>query len=215
MRQASAMELRRLGRKMANLSKNFTETIATVAAHKVASSAVPTMAVGLVDPDAARMAIAVIGINCTELVLIARKVHIAFVATPGCGLSVSRSRIARKPRGVAALPRPSMFAAMFINIDPIAGCSAGTSGKSLVMTGRSARPMRCTNPARSARSHHAEPQRHDPDQRERNRDRRLRAVERTRRYIFEPIIPAADRHRQQDQREPDVIEHASRCSRAH
>jgi hypothetical protein len=50
---------------------------------------------------------------------------------------------------------------------------------------------------------------HDPDQRERNRDRRLRAVERTRRYIFEPIIPAADRHRQQDQREPDVIEHAS------
>ena len=124
--------------------------IATVAAHKVASKAVPTIAVGLVDPEAARIAIAVVGINCTELVLIARKVHIAFVATPGCGLSVSRSCIARKPRGVAALPRPSMFAAMFINIDPIAGCSAGTSGKSLVMTGRRARPMRCTNPARSA-----------------------------------------------------------------
>src|SRR4029077_10480094 len=117
---ASAMEFG-LGRKMGNLSKNFTETIATVAAHKVASSAVPTMAVGLVEPDAARMAMAVIGINCTELVLIARKVHIAFVATPGCGLSVSRSRIARKPRGVAALPRPSMFAAMFMTIDPIAG----------------------------------------------------------------------------------------------
>ena len=79
------------------------------------------MAVGRVDPDAARIAIAVAGINCTELVLIARNVHIAFVATPARGLSVSRSRIARKPRGVAAFPRPSMFADMFITIDPIAG----------------------------------------------------------------------------------------------
>ena len=95
--------------------------IATVAAQSVASSAVPTIAVGLVDPEAARIAIAVAGTNCTELVLIARKVHIAFDATPGRGLRVSRSRIARRPSGVAALPRPSMFAAMFISIDPMAG----------------------------------------------------------------------------------------------
>src|SRR5437016_12482542 len=79
--------------------------IATLAAQSVARSAVPTMAVGLVDPEAARIAIAVVGINCTELVLIARKVHIAFVATPGCRLSVSRSRMARRPSGVAALPK--------------------------------------------------------------------------------------------------------------
>ena len=79
------------------------------------------MAVGFFEPAATRIAIAVVGINCTELVLIARKVHIAFVAFPGCGLSVSRSRIARRPSGVAALPSPSMFAAMFINIEPIAG----------------------------------------------------------------------------------------------
>ena len=97
------------------------------------------------------MAIAVAGINCTELVLIARKVHIALVATPGRGLSVSKSRIARSPSGVAALPRPSMFAAMFINIDPIAGCSGGTSGKRRRMTGRKPRAIRCTSPARSAR----------------------------------------------------------------
>jgi len=64
-------------------------------------------------------------------------------------------------------------------------------------------------------SHHAQPQRHDPDQRECNGDRRLGAVERTRRYIFQPIIPAAYRHRQQDQCEPDVVEHALRCTRAH
>src|SRR4051812_24733459 len=102
-------------------SKVFAEIIATEAAQSVASNAVPTIAVGLVDPDAARMAIAVAGTNCTELVLIARNVHIAFEATPGRGFNVSRSRIARSPSGVAALPRPNMFAAMFINIEPIAG----------------------------------------------------------------------------------------------
>src|SRR5881227_1735880 len=97
--------------------------IATLAAQSVARSAVPTMAVGRDDPAAARIAIAVAGINCTELVLIARNVHIAFEATPGRGFSDSRSRIARSPSGVAALPSPSMFAAMFINMDPIAGWS--------------------------------------------------------------------------------------------
>src|SRR3954463_15211112 len=108
--------------------------MATVAAHSVANKAVPTIAVGLVEPDAARIAIAVAGTSCTELVLIARNVHIAFEATPGRGLSVSRSRIARNPRGVAALPRPSMFAAMFMSIEPIAGWSWGTSGNNRCMS---------------------------------------------------------------------------------
>ena len=53
------------------------------AAQAVAKMDVPTMAVGLVDPLAAKMAIPVTGMSCTELVLIARKVHIALVATPG------------------------------------------------------------------------------------------------------------------------------------
>ena len=55
------------------------------------------------------------------LVLIARKVHIALVAVPGVRLSVSKSRIARRPKGVAALARPSILAAIFITIEPIAG----------------------------------------------------------------------------------------------
>ena len=109
------------GWKNASRSKSFAESTATVAAHNVAKNAVPTMTVGLTDPAAARIAIAVAGINCTELVLIARNVHIAFDATPGRGFIDSKSRIARNPSGVAALPRPSMFAAMFINIEPIAG----------------------------------------------------------------------------------------------
>ena len=95
--------------------------IATVAAQSVANNAVPTIAVGRLDPAAARIAIAVVGTSCTELVLIAKNVHIALVATPGRGLSVSKSRIARRPSGVAALPSPSMLAAMFISMDPIAG----------------------------------------------------------------------------------------------
>ena len=124
--------------------------IATVAAHRVASSAVPTIAVGRVEPADARSAIAVAGINCTDAVLIARKVHIALEATPGRGLSCSKSRIARKPSGVAALPSPSMLAAMFMSIEPIAGCSGGTSGKRRRMIGCKARAIRWTSPARSA-----------------------------------------------------------------
>ncbi len=109
------------GRKIGNRSKNFAETTATVAAQSVAKNAVPTMTVGRAEPAAARIAIAVAGINYTELVLIAKNVHIAFEATPGRGFNDSKSRIARNPSGVAALPSPSMFAAMFISIEPIAG----------------------------------------------------------------------------------------------
>src|SRR2546430_2512935 len=71
--------------------------IATLAAHNVARSAVPTIAVGRVDPEAARIAIAVAGIKCTELGLIARDVHTAFFCTPGPRVSGLRARIARQP----------------------------------------------------------------------------------------------------------------------
>ena len=117
----------------------------------MAKSEVPTMAVGFFAPLAARMATAVAGMSCTLLVLIARKVHMAFVAVPGCGLSPSKSFMARSPNGVAALPSPSMLAAMFITIAPIAGWSPGTSGKSRRITGRNARASTCTRPERSAR----------------------------------------------------------------
>src|SRR4030088_3629321 len=99
---------------MANLSRNLAEMIATVAAQSVAMNAVPTIAVGRLEPEAARIAIAVVGINCTELVFMARNVHIALVAMPGCGLSVSRSRIARHPSGVAAVPTPRLLCGLVI-----------------------------------------------------------------------------------------------------
>src|SRR5450759_1939073 len=100
----------------------------------VAIIAVPMMAEGFFEPATAITATAVAGINWMELVLIARNVHMAFVAMPGRGFSVSKSFIARMPSGVAALERPRMFAAMFISIEPIAGCSGGTSGNKRRMT---------------------------------------------------------------------------------
>ena len=54
------------------------------------------------------------------------------------------------PSGVAALERPSMFAAMFMIIAPMAGCSGGTSGKSNRLIGRSALPRSAIRPAASA-----------------------------------------------------------------
>ena len=54
-------------------------------------------------------------------------------------------------------------------------------------------------------THHAEPQRHDPDQRQRNRDGGFRAIECASSHIFKPVVPAADCYSKQNQRKPDVI----------
>ena len=77
-----------------------------------------------------------------------------------------------------------------------------------------------TQPARDSlhescalgQAHHAEPERHDPDQSQRDRDRRLRTIEGAHGHIFQAIIPAADCDREQNEREPDVIEHARCCN---
>src|SRR5258706_14149975 len=78
---------RNIGRR----SRIFAMVTPEMAAHAVAMIEVPTMAEGLVDRLAARIAMAVTGMICTELVLMARKVHMAFVAVPGRGLSVSNA----------------------------------------------------------------------------------------------------------------------------
>src|SRR5207247_3782119 len=81
------------GRKTGSRSKNFAERTATVAAQRVAKNTVPTITVGRADPAAARIAIAVAGINCTDLVLIARKVNIAIQATTSSGYNESKMRL--------------------------------------------------------------------------------------------------------------------------
>ncbi|MFM1941192.1 MAG: hypothetical protein RI897_174 [Verrucomicrobiota bacterium] len=132
-------------------SSHLTVEMPAIVEQSVARKAVPMMAVGLVDPLTARMATAVMGRSWTELVLMARKVHMALVAVPGCGLSFSRSCMARSPRGVAALRRPSMLAAMFITMELMAGCPSGTSGKSRRRMGWRSLAMLWTRPAFSAR----------------------------------------------------------------
>ena len=104
-----------------SFSRNLAAVTPATHAQVVQNSAGATMIVGFLEPLATRMPITVAGISCTLLVLMARKVHMALVATPGRRLSRSRSAIARRPKGVAALPRPSMLAAMFMTIAPIAG----------------------------------------------------------------------------------------------
>src|SRR5665213_461480 len=118
------------GRKTGSFSRILTAVNPVIWAMTVATIEVPIMAVGLFPPAAARMAIAVTGISWMEAVLTVKKVHIALVAVPGIGLSFCKSAMARRPSGVAALRRPSMLAAIFMTIEPIAGCSGGTSGKS-------------------------------------------------------------------------------------
>ena len=60
-------------------------------------------------------------------------------------------------------------------------------------------------PGALSQTHQAQPQRHDPDQTQRDCHCRLRAIERAAGYILEPIIPAANRDREQNQREPNLI----------
>src|SRR6185312_3740001 len=87
-----------------HFSNVFTAINPAAHEHAVASSAVPMMAEGFLDPLVASTVMAVTGISCTEPVLMTRKVHIALVAVPGNRLSESRPFIARNPSGVAALP---------------------------------------------------------------------------------------------------------------
>ena len=81
---------------------------------------------------------------------IAKKVHIASVAVSFCLFSSCNSFIAFSPIGVAALPSPSILAAIFNTIDPIAGWSLGTFGKSLIMIGLSAFAIIWMSPESSA-----------------------------------------------------------------
>ena len=72
--------------------------------------------------------------------------------------------MALRPKGVAALPTPIMLAEMLRIIAPMAGESAGTSGKRRRMTGRSARAMEDNKPRLLQDAEEAEPERHWPDE---------------------------------------------------
>ena len=58
----------------------------------------------------------------------------------------SSCSIAFRPKGVAALSSPSIFAAIFIKILPVTGCPLGISGNSLANTGDNSRASTLTTP---------------------------------------------------------------------
>ena len=115
----------------------------------VAISVVGKIAAGSALPWWARRPIIPVGSSARPDVLIARNRTIALVAVPFSLLSSLSSFIALRPKGVAALPRPSALAEMFITIAPIAGWSSGTSGKRRMRIGRIRRAIQRSPPASS------------------------------------------------------------------
>ena len=112
--------------------------IATTVAVKVENKVGAMMPKGSTEPAEARTPITPVGKMLRPEVLIAKNSTMAFVATPGRRLRRLSSCIALMPKGVAALVRPIMFAAMFMIIAPMAGWSGGTSGKSRTITAEEA-----------------------------------------------------------------------------
>ena len=90
-------------------------------AHAVAKIVVPTISAGLLEPATTLIPMIVAGIKVMQPVFRAKKVHIASVASLGFLLSFCNSCMAFKPNGVAAFPRPIIFALRFITMAPIAG----------------------------------------------------------------------------------------------
>ena len=89
----------------------------------------------------------VVGMMVSPLVLSTRNMIMGLVAVSFLGLSSCNWAIAFRPVGVAALSSPSMFEAMFMNMEPMAGWFLGISGKSLVNIGLSMRANALTAPA--------------------------------------------------------------------
>ncbi|CCY65818.1 uncharacterized protein BN467_00313 [Prevotella sp. CAG:1124] len=79
-------------------------------------------------------------------VLSTRNIIIGLVAVSFFLLRLWSCSMAFRPSGVAALSRPSMLAAMFMKMEPVAGWPFGMSGNSLVNTGLSTLARAFTTP---------------------------------------------------------------------
>ena len=82
-------------------------------------------------------------------VLSTRNIIIGLVAVSFRVLRLCSCSMALSPSGVAALSRPSILAAMFMKMEPVAGWPLGMSGNSLVNTGLSTLARALTTPLRS------------------------------------------------------------------
>ena len=94
---------------------------------------------GAAEPACCRSAAQVVGMSWREAVFIATKVTMALLALSLWGFSFCSSRIAARPQGVAALPRPSKLAERFMQMACMAGLPCGTVGNSHRVRGCSSR----------------------------------------------------------------------------
>ena len=86
------------------------------------------------------------GMSVSPEVFSTRNMIIGLLAVSFFGLISCNCSMAFSPSGVAALSRPSMLAAIFMKMLPVAGCPLGISGNSFVNTGESTRAKRLMTP---------------------------------------------------------------------
>ena len=130
-------------------------------AAKVASSMGTNTSVGCAAPIWARYTIILTGMIVSPDVLSTKNIIIGLEAVAFISASFPLSEIrclffstlsscmlsiAFSPSGVAALSNPSMLAAIFMKMCPVAGCPLGMSGKRRVKTGLSRRERALTIP---------------------------------------------------------------------
>lgn len=104
------------------------------------------ISVGWAAPIWARYTMIEIGISVSPEVFSTRNIIIGFVAVSFFVFRSCSCSIAFRPKGVAALSSPSIFAAMFMKMEPVTGCPLGMSGNSLVKTGLSSLASTFTTP---------------------------------------------------------------------
>ncbi len=110
------------------------------------------ISVGLAEPALLRKAITVVGNKVMALVFSKSKVIILSEAVSGLGLSCCNSCMACKPKGVAALPKPSRLAQKFSTMPLKAGLSAGSSGNKWRSNGESNPASFCKSPLASIKA---------------------------------------------------------------
>ena len=109
----------------------FAKRIPTIVEQKVATMAGATIAVGFTLPYWLRNTMMLTGISCKDEMLRIRNIHISLVATPLCGLILSRAFIALIPDGVAAHPSPRRLATIFVLMYSFASLSSTSETEAL------------------------------------------------------------------------------------
>lgn len=111
-----------------NFINNLVKNMPVTAAHIVAIHTGKIIAVGLLEPSEFLIAITVVGIICIDAVFKTIKVAIELDNTFLSLFSFCKLFMAFSPNGVAAFPKPNIFAIIFIDISLCTSEFGATSG---------------------------------------------------------------------------------------